>query len=141
ALEGLDGLDGPPHGLFAPVLALALATSVGPGVPSPLLPARPMGSDRLAQPQLDAVTVPDIGRGEVAGENEPRGVAQTATLTPDPLLGHSSPRPPPTPVVVTDWLSSEPALGSGSRPRRTRRRRRRRCSRSPVPSRRPFRKD
>src|SRR5918998_1176210 len=43
------------------------------------------------------------------------------------LLGsYSMPRPsPPTPVVLTDWLSTTPALGSGSRLIRTRTRLRR----------------
>ena len=57
-------------------------------------------------------------------------------LRPLTFLAPSYPRPsPPTPVVFSDWLSTTPALGSGSRLMRTRTRlRSAACVLSQVPT-------
>jgi len=58
----------------------------------------------------------DSGAVHHGPQDQPLGVPRKGRLRPLSFFAPSSPRIPPTPVVLTDWRSRIPALGCGARP-------------------------
>jgi hypothetical protein len=75
-----------------------------------VLEARELLGDPVEQPR-DRCPVPDVGRLHNGFEDQAHRVDDDVPLPAAHLLGPSYPRTPPTPEVLTRWLSMLPALG------------------------------
>lgn len=134
----LDALDRPAQRLFDPVLAAAGLALIRPAV-SP--PGTLRGWAAPSSTQGTAARSWMWAAGPRPRSTRPRTSPTRWRFRPLSFLAPSSPRIPPTRVVLTAWLSMIPALGWTFRPCRARSwPRRRALSRSPVPSSRKRRK-
>lgn len=77
------------------------------------------GEEGVGEPlkhELGAVAILDVRRVDDDSDQQPEGVDQDVTLAPVDLFARIVPVRPPLSVVLTDWLSRMPALGSRARP-------------------------